>query len=696
MAATSLSLPIDIPWERICVTTDMLDASPDRAASMPPLWQSSMALYRYVPPDEYQIYPGRRIVYYKLTCTVTNFQPKSEQLVGVIDPGVFSYGYMLNDEIRRRLATSLPCTAAVIQVTVSPVEPGRSVESFPYFIDVQPRQRLLYQQATEAQESTSRSLETVQVRKNAGSTNSVEVLDVDEGGGLNVKVGDIGGGAQRSGKWGVQSLGKRDAELITTSDASREARETLSFTTQLSQMYTLLQAYHLGTNRVSFYLTPRPHTVDPPSGILGPRNLDGIQDFFLIVSQPKDDALPCITARLDTGHLTIFPQFDYDRSEPSQPLTLEIPAPAPLRDDTEATETPIGSNVQFGCRFKSKSDSVSLTAKAGFVIETVQEVESIATGQSDFPNSSLTPEISPDRRTVTLRGTATGYACYRNFGGDLGNVLTVGPLRHMGIEVVPDSSTTVPGNVRQSVIVSFRSELPSNQVGEQYALTLTMRQLKCCDDQLSVVPPKIVAVVEVPTDIPTLTRVPIPGPEPVEVDASIPGIATSDRTISREAVNDLQRWMGEETLRLSNATQDPTSLPAQDDKFLLESLVAGAISDGRRRSFLTAPAQSLGLTDNEVSAIAEATGRLTPQLTRADILAIPDNIIESATRLSGSDLLRLRLSAAGIPTKPYPATDQTRRQPASTMQSEATTPAVPQSGRSGAKASKARKQKRRS
>ena len=58
MAITGLNLPIDIPWERVCVARDMVDPGRGVPAETPPLWQSSMALFRYVPPDEYQVYPG--------------------------------------------------------------------------------------------------------------------------------------------------------------------------------------------------------------------------------------------------------------------------------------------------------------------------------------------------------------------------------------------------------------------------------------------------------------------------------------------------------------------------------------------------------------------------------------------------------------------------------------------------------------
>jgi hypothetical protein len=630
MAITGLDLPIDIPWERLCVTRDMLDPA-TTAAAMPPLWQTSIAIYRYVPPDESQVYPNRRLVYYKVTCTITNYQPKSEQITGLIEAGEFTSGYMLDAEVQRRLSTSLPCTAAVVQVSVSPSETGKPVEAFPYFIDAQPRQRVLYEQVTEGQERASRSLEGLQIRKSAGTSESQEVLDVDTGGGVNVGVGGVGVGGQRSGEWGSKSMSKQDADRITTTDGSREQRETVSFTTQLSQMYTLLQAYHLGTNRVFFYITPRPHVVEPPTGIAGPRKLDGIQDLFLIVSQAKGDALPCITARLDTGHLSILPTFDFDRSQPPQILTLDIPAPAPLTNDPSQIATTDGNDAAYNCFFKSVTASNDLTAPPGFIIENTADIENIATGRPSVTNTSSVV-MSPDRRMLTIRGTATGYACHRGIGGDIGNVLTVGPLRHVGLEPWPDTKGAEAGHVRRSVRADFRSELPSKKVGEQYALALTMRQLTCCGAAKEV-PPKLVTVV--PIDVYEI--------EPIE-----PGPAPR---FTLATANDLQRRIGEETLRLSSAIPDAAAAPAQDDAFVMETLMAGAIGDPRRRQAMTASAESAGLTKSEVAKLAEALGRSGQTLSRADVLGIPDAVMTSVLETSRTSLMRLRLAAAGIPIR---------------------------------------------
>ena len=218
------------------------------------------------------------------------------------------------------------------------------------------------------------------------------------------------------------------------------------------------------------------------------------------MSQDEDDVFPCVTARLDTGHLTVVPQFDYDRSRPGQQLPLEIDAPAPVKGDPAATATGVGSDTLFGCITKTVSKSVSLDAPEGYVVDTVTPAGvTIETGSASFPPAS-TVDISQDRRTVTLSGTATGYACYRDTFGEVVNVFTVGPLRHVGLEPVGDAKTIEPGIVRRLVNVTFRSEIPTKLVGEQYELTVTFRQLRCCDD-VTVEPPKMIAAVPIPDEM---------------------------------------------------------------------------------------------------------------------------------------------------------------------------------------------------
>ncbi len=64
MSNFKLALPTDIPWERICVTEDMID----RAicdARLPPKWQTSLAVFKYRPDEVDQLNPNYWITYIK-------------------------------------------------------------------------------------------------------------------------------------------------------------------------------------------------------------------------------------------------------------------------------------------------------------------------------------------------------------------------------------------------------------------------------------------------------------------------------------------------------------------------------------------------------------------------------------------------------------------------------------------------------
>ena len=50
-------------------------------------------------------------------------------------------------------------------------------------MDFEPKKRELYELATDTHEKQSRSIESLNITKSGGSTQSLEVLDVDMGGG---------------------------------------------------------------------------------------------------------------------------------------------------------------------------------------------------------------------------------------------------------------------------------------------------------------------------------------------------------------------------------------------------------------------------------------------------------------------------------------------------------------------------------
>jgi hypothetical protein len=181
-----MSLPIDIPWERICVSKNMIDPDIcDREA--PPKWQSSIAVFKYVPEAEFQQDPKYDIIYLKVSVTITGYQPRDKEIEGKIDWNELTTE--TKKEVESLLNEYHPCTGAIVQVAVAPFHSNpiteavlrQKTENYPYFIDFEPKKRELFEMSTQTNEKMSRSLQTLNVGKSAKSNQSLEVLDIDMG-----------------------------------------------------------------------------------------------------------------------------------------------------------------------------------------------------------------------------------------------------------------------------------------------------------------------------------------------------------------------------------------------------------------------------------------------------------------------------------------------------------------------------------
>lgn len=641
MALSALDYPTDVRWERMCVTQDMLDPEGcDQVA--PPRWQTSIAVFRYVPDDEYQVYPGRRIIYYKVSCTITGYQPQSEEIGAAIDWNKLTLQEVQDYE--KALTEPLPCHGALVQVTVT--APGSTRRSdHPYFLDFQPKQRLLYEQVSDTAETASRSVETLNVRKGAGSTQSVELLDIDQGfsAGAQGSYAGTGGGfnVSHSGQWGTKQLGEAESNTLRTVDASRESRDTLSHTTQLSQMYTLLQGYHVGTNRALFFVAPRPHPQEEVSGFFRtPRRLDGIQEFFLIVSQAEKQETPCLSVRLDTSHLTVTSTYDYERKPADRLAEAAAVTPIPTRQNTAFVGT--SPDLLYDIRQVTVPDSDVYDAPSGFVVESVTDVEATAT-----PFSSSMVDISADRRHVTVSGTAAGRGEFRNTAGDAANTAALasagtvfgGPLGTLGgliaaaagADVFPDERNIASGAFSRRVRIDLKSEQPTVKTGERTVLLLSSRGLCCCEHggHKEFAGPKVVGARQI--DDRYLERVKgDKRPPPEEVKA---------------AAAQLEQEIADTTRQLSLAVPQVAEAKALDNSIVLARLTEAAVSRMSAETLAQPPASLAG---QHLKRTAKMLGKGPNEVTRADILGSP-GAVAAAAKLSPKGLMRLHLDALGVP-----------------------------------------------
>jgi hypothetical protein len=473
LSAFKLSLPTDIPWKRICVTEDMIDpAICDRRFI--PKWNSSMAVFQYVPPDEYQMFEDVKVTYLKVTVTITGFQPLSEEIQGQIDWDGLDLTTF--EELTDMLNTYHPCYGALLQVSVAPTGRRSDVPlgEYPYFMDFEPKKRELYELATDTKEKQSRSSESLNVTKSAGTALSQEIMDIDMGGGgfgANASYAGTGGGftyTAPSGQWGTKSMNTDQSQQERTTDVGTEKRESHSFSTQISQMYHQLDSYHLGTNRALFFVQPRPHVLEEPSGFVrGPRKVEGIQEFFLIVGQSRKQERPfCVSVRLDTSHIIEADILDYEERYDTTNLASAVARIATRNDQPAGTTTRRACfidcwDVTYNCFSTTGVDDVIYNAPAGFVI----------TGWSDLVNQddhgSSSVSVAPGNRNLTVHAEAHGHICYEGSGVCID---------------CPDEVDKWSGWARRQVQVHLRSEEPTKKIGTEQKLLVTTRGLCCCPE----------------------------------------------------------------------------------------------------------------------------------------------------------------------------------------------------------------------
>lgn len=663
MSNFKLNLPTDIPWERVCVTEDMID--PRLCDSRAPAkWQSSLAVFKYRPEEENQIYPKYNITYLKVTATLTGYQPLDQEVQGHIDwhgvdvstiPGLTDLLNSYN-----------PCHGAILQVTVGPKDNASNVplSDFPFFMDFEPKKRELYELATDTKEKQSRSLESLNVTKSSGSTQSTEILDVDMGGGgfgAQASYAGTGGGFNYSapnGQWGTKQLNSDQGLSSRSSDVAQEKRETYSFSTQISQMYHLLDSYHLGTNRVVFFIQPRPHTLEEPSGFVrGPRPVEGIQEFFMVVAQLKTQEDFCISLRLDTSHLTRIPIMDFERKSDVTSIASAT-APVASKHDIPA-ENIVGAracfiecwDVHYQCYITQKSDTVTYPAPAGFKIENYN----ILVNESSHGSTNIV--VTPNRKTLNINVEAHGHCCFE------------------GSEVCVDCPDTIQewaGSARCQVQVNLISETPTKQIGEEEVLMITTRGLCCCSSEngRKSMPEFVVGIKPVPDHL-----VPAkPKPSTIRFDShsglaalstaagmesmaplassssscgcSGSGATTPEAKYSIRQANELSSYIKTEALRSLN---DPYAEPKKfvDTEFFAKQLERRVVQTRQGRALLNRPA-SKTMPRELVAAVAKHLHKEASELTVQDVLSLRSADLAKLGDSDVSGIMRLKLASLGV------------------------------------------------
>jgi hypothetical protein len=702
MAVPSLSLPIDIPWERVCVSTDMIDPKVgDR--DRPAKWQSSIAVFKYVPDEEYQVFPRRKITYLKVTCTISGYQPKADEVEGVLTnwsrlyAGV-PYG---QDELERRLLAYKPCNEAILQVSVAPRRAEVPLGEYPYFMDFQPKKRELYESVTDTKELMSRSLEALNISKSSGTTQSQEVLDVDQGFsvGASGQYAGTGGSFQysRQGQWGTKNLGGGQSGTARTTDESHERRETTSHTTQLTQLHHLLDTYHQGTNRAIFYIQPRPHTVAPPSGFVrGLRQVEGVQEFFLIVNQAVEQEDFCLDVRLDTGHLFQQEIMEYDYRVDT--VTFSFTNPTPVKEDTDIT--PDGdtsrqlrstsndiynysASVPYHCFTRSRSASLPYSSPfPDYVIDVanIGQNPDNAGGYQVLPSTQVagtagyTVNATADGEILTIDVDASSRACFKGgvneiavnssvtavesvllaislstpFGNPLGPIAAA--ILASGAPVIATFEAAATGVAYASAPNAINQRLGSAQVDVEVFLRsrekikdtdrieqtffITTRGLYCCAEKHE------------PTGrdgIVYVAALPEPSQPP---SAQLPAAG-----LTIEQSNQLQDVLRDEMLRSLVSPRRTEPRPLEHSELLVEMVLPQIRRDPMVRLFLSQSAADV-VPEQLHEPLSRIFRRSMEDISRADLLSVSTTALAAAAEVDEPTINKLKADLLGKPFRP--------------------------------------------
>jgi len=441
--ANPLGIPSDIPWRRICVSEDMLDPVPCDN-EYPPRWRSSLAVFRYDPADEFQPFEDHVVSYIKVVASIAPYAPEISIELG---------SDYVPPELIDELEEAYPCYGSLLHVAVTPTEAEMGdfkPDEYPYIANFEPKKRELYETVTDTGEVLSGSSTSLKVGKSGVSSQTTENFNIDTGWNFGIKgeYKKIGGEitAGETGKWGTASANKYETTHTHNYDESVERKETQSHTTQLSQMYNLLQSFHMGTNRALFFMEPHPHIRQSEETFInGPRALEGMQEFMLVVVRPEKMKDFCVNALLETAHLLTEPVYEYDTD--SDVVNFRLTAKAQNKD------TDWGKN-------SFTSDPVSHTetyyAPPGF--EIIGYDMKVLHSQRVYEG----PTVTYDANTLTVYGSVT----WRFWEGDFH---AFEGYRDNYEDGILDVDVTVELRAKDGEITEYTRQL-----------FLSARQLCCC------------------------------------------------------------------------------------------------------------------------------------------------------------------------------------------------------------------------
>jgi hypothetical protein len=291
----TLPIPLDIPW-KLAATTQQRETDP-----YDEFLDASISLFYYEPKSESLAadYPTERVIYFK--AIVSLYPAKMPKEFGPlwIDPPIYVSDYL--DGLSG-------VWHALLDFKVTPDSHSTDLMR-PYFHAAAPTSREMIQTGVIGTDQAEGSSNSVSVGKSATTLHETiysSAMSKSEGGAIDLKALSYGKGSSATDVFTERTLNERIDS--TTRDASQERRELLSHHTDISNILSLLSAYHIGSPYVRLSMWPRPISLlsldasDPNlwyMELLRRRSsgLEGTQEVFLVLVVPKNEHF-CIEAQL--------------------------------------------------------------------------------------------------------------------------------------------------------------------------------------------------------------------------------------------------------------------------------------------------------------------------------------------------------------------------------------------------------------
>lgn len=293
--------PVEIPW-RLAATTQQL-----KEEGMPPD-DATVSLFYYEPSTETleRDYPNHRLIYLKATVSVAPF---------VVDPPTIAAwgfsGWLEQLLLRYYLRGGVPVWHMLLDLVVTP-RPFVSGGIEPYFHAARPTSRQMIETGVVGNDLFEGTAEGVSFGKSATQINeTVSSRTRNKSKGFGFGTGKLPGPSFSVGSSSTTVDSERHVDQTvesTTRDAAKERRELLSHMTNVENVLSLLNAYHIGSPYLRFSLWPRPLrllSVDATDPNLWyqeliyrrSRGIEGVQEFVAVLVVPRGTDF-CVNATL--------------------------------------------------------------------------------------------------------------------------------------------------------------------------------------------------------------------------------------------------------------------------------------------------------------------------------------------------------------------------------------------------------------